>query len=450
MIFKWLRRLAAVLVILLILVGVGRLVQVYTQSQYQGERAPYLQMLGHDRVTLRWQTAGAESGVVKFGEQPGKLSNEVAESVAREKHEVRLTGLKPDTRYWYAVGSSDQVFRGGDEDHWFVTAPPPGSGTGTRIWVLGDPGYVSEMVEWVKSAGLDWMETHPRANRAPLDLVLTTGDNAYNSGKNREFQAAVFEMFGDVINKYPYWPAYGNHDARRWAFFDIFSFPEDGEVGGIASGSEHYFSFDYANIHFVFLDSEKTDRDADGEMLAWLHEDLAATKQQWLIALFHHPPYTKGGHDSDDKRDSGGRLVDMRENALPILEAAGVDLVLTGHSHVYERSHLLDCHYGYSDSLQPEMVLDRDKVFEKRSKGLAPHEGTVYTVVGSSSHTDQGPLNHPVMAIASGELGSLVIDVEGDRLDAHFINQLGEELDHFSITKGVATAPDRGDNCGKQ
>ena len=59
-------------------------------------------------------------------------------------------------------------------------------------------------------------------------------------------------------------------------------------------------------------------------MLTWLQQDLASTNQPWLIAFFHHPPYAKGSHDSD---------VDV-----------GVDLVLTGHSHCYERSYLIDGH----------------------------------------------------------------------------------------------------------
>ena len=433
-------RLAIALIALLVIVGVGRLAQIYAQSQYHGDRAPYIQMLGQDSVVLRWQTKWREKGVVRFGEQPDNLDRRAEQSGKREEHQVRLTGLKPNTRYWYSVGSDKKTFRGGDGEHWFVTAPTPGSKQATRFWVLGDPGYVGEMVEGVKEAGLEWMEEHLRPNRPLLDLILTTGDNAYKSGKNREFQRAVFEMFGDLINKYPYWPAYGNHDARRWAFFNIFTFPENGELGGVASGSENYYSFDYANIHFVFLDSEKSKRESDEKMLEWLRKDLAATRQQWLIAVFHHPPYTKGGHDSDSLRDSWGRMTDMRENALPLLEAAGVDLVLGGHSHTYERSHLLDCHYGFSDSLESSMVLDRDRSFEKRSSGLAPHEGTVYAVVGGSSKLDGGPLDHPAMALSASELGSLVVDVEGDRLDAYYINQLGEVREHFSITKGVEGA----------
>jgi 3',5'-cyclic AMP phosphodiesterase CpdA len=89
-------------------------------------------------------------------------------------------------------------------------------------------------------------------------------------------------------------------------------------------------------------------------MLTWLENDLAATDKQWIIAYWHHPPYSKGSHDSDLETWS----IEMRTNVLPILEAHGVDLVLTGHSHSYERSYLLNGHYGSSTTLTSGMVLD--------------------------------------------------------------------------------------------
>ena len=86
-------------------------------------------------------------------------------------------------------------------------------------------------------------------------------------------------------------------------------------------------------------------------MLTWLEADLAANTNEWLIAFWHHPPYSKGSHDSDWEME----LIQMRENALPLLESYGVDLVLSGHSHCYERSYFLDGHYGRSSALRPEM-----------------------------------------------------------------------------------------------
>lgn len=96
-------------------------------------------------------------------------------------------------------------------------------------------------------------------------------------------------------------------------------------------------------------------------MVSWLKKDLAQTKQQWLITFFHHPPYTKGSHDSDKKSDSGGRLIETRENILPVLERAGVDLVLSGHSHMYERSELINCHYGDSSTFNQSMIRAKAK-----------------------------------------------------------------------------------------
>ena len=126
--------------------------------------------------------------------------------------------------------------------------------------------------------------------------------------------------YKNILRNAAVWPAYGNHDARRWVFFDLFTFPTQAESGGVASGTEHYYSFDYANLHIVVLDTPASDLDDDSEMLRWLKKDLKATQQQWLISLLHHPPYTKGTHNSDKQSDSGGRMFDVRENVLPILE----------------------------------------------------------------------------------------------------------------------------------
>src|SRR5438876_172532 len=139
----------------------------------------------------------------------------------------------------------------------------------------------------------------------------------------------------------------------------------------------------------------------------------------------------------------------MRQNALPILEQGGVDLVLAGHSHSYERSFLIDGHYGTSNTLVPSMILDSGDgrptgtgAYQKSTEGPAPHQGAVYTVAGSSGHTSSGSLNHPVMFISLSVLGSLVLDVEGNRLDATFLDSGGGIRDTFTILKGGTTNPD--------
>src|SRR3989441_4738450 len=225
-------------------------------------------------------------------------------------------------------------------------------------------------------------------------------------------------------------------------YYDIFTLPKSGEAGGVASGTEAYYSFNYGNIHFVCLDSTDSNRSPSGAMLTWLKADLSANTRQWLIAYWHHPPYSKGSHDSDSESE----LEQMRQYANPILEGYGVDLVLSGHSHSYERSYLLDGHYGDSSTLTSSMIKDSGNGREDGSGaygkpvGLASHKGAVYTVAGSSGHTGGGSLNHPAMYISLNVLGSLVLDVNGSRLDAKFLNSSGSTQDHFTIKKDLGTS----------
>ena len=66
--------------------------------------------------------------------------------------------------------------------------------------------------------------------------------------------------------------------------------------------------------------------------------------RDWIVAYWHHPPYSKGTHDSDLEIE----LIEMRTHVLPVLEDHGVAVVFGGHSHSYERSYLIDGHYGSS------------------------------------------------------------------------------------------------------
>ena len=178
-------------------------------------------------------------------------------------------------------------------------------------------------------------------------------------------------------------------------------------------------------------------------MMTWLANDLAANNKEWVIAFWHHPPYTKGSHNSDTE----GALIDMRQNALPILESHGVDLVMSGHSHSYERSHLLDGHYGTSDTLTGTMTLDLGGgsesgagAYEKPAGGT--NAGAIYAVAGSSGKTSStGNLDHPAMFVSLRSLGSMILEVNGNRLDVQFIDESGNVDDNFTITKGPDTTP---------
>lgn len=416
-------------------------------------RGPYLQQVSSDRAILRWRTALPSGSRAELGLTVGSTTLVFEDTNPKTEHTLVLSGLTPQTRYYYAFGNPLDTLVGGDVDHTFVTSPGPSQSAPLRVWVIGDSGTGDANAAAVRDAFL----ASPGANDTALWLML--GDNAYENGTDANYQHAVFDLYPEILRRVPVWPTLGNHDASSASsagqlgpYYDIFTLPTAGEVGGLASGTEAYYSFDHANVHFVCLDSHDTNRNPGSAMLTWLANDLATTDRDWIVAFWHHPPYTKGSHDSDDVGDSSGRMRDMRENVLPILEAGGVDLVLNGHSHSYERSVLLDGHYGTSGSLTPAMVIDggdgnelADGAYLKSSPGPSSHEGTVYAVAGSSGKTSGGPLNHPVMTTSQNVLGSMVLDFDGGRLDAHFLRADGAITDRFTMIKGPAQDFIRGD-----
>ncbi len=412
-------------------------------------RGPYLQLLTPDSVVVRWRTADPTNSRVAFGTDPESLNGSVEQLSSGTEHELAVDGLVPNTTYYYAIGDTTLLYVGGDEEHSFRTPSVPGTRQPTRIWVLGDSGTGSSGAMAVRDSYRTF------TGDTPTDVWLMLGDNAYPNGTDSQYQSGAFDMYSDLFKKTALWPTYGNHDAfsasstgptgPTGVYYDIFTLPTAGQAGGLASATEAYYSFDYANIHFICMNSQDVDRSIGGVMLAWLELDLADTSQDWVVAFWHHPPYSKGNHDSD----TDSRMREMRERVLPILESHGVDLVLTGHSHSYERSFLLDGHYGLSDTLTSAMILDGgdgrlggDGAYEKASPGPAAHEGAVYVVAGSSGQVTTGtPLNHPAIHLSLDELGSLVLDVRGDRMDAVFLDDNGAARDTFTLIKNTAELP---------
>lgn len=439
----WLKRMAKYLALLLLALvvfyAVARLGVVYFDSRLEGQREPYIQQTTPNSVIVRWQTLQPSIGSVRVGDTLQQLDQTVTEPAATRLHRVKIDQLKADTHYYYAVSDDQGGQYGESESYHFRTAPPVGVSRPTRIWVMGDSGDAGPVLNQVRDAMVQWVAQHPRPGYPAIDVWLSLGDLAYTSATDNQFQKSLFDTFPQQLRSVALWPVYGNHDARRWTYFRLFDLPEQGEAGGVASGTESYYSFDYGDVHFVMLDSQASAKDADSAMYEWLARDLFRNKSRWLIAVFHHPPYSKGTHDSDSRRGSNAGMAAMREYIVPLLEAAGVDLVLSGHSHMYERSWLLDCHYGDSTTFGTNRIVSDginhlNTEYFKPLPG-APHSGAVYVVAGSASKVDQGPINHPALPVSLLEAGSLVIDVEGNQLTTRFINNKAEVKDMFTITK---------------
>jgi acid phosphatase type 7 len=411
-------------------------------------RGPYLQSATPDSLVVRWRTDATEGSVVRYGLAKDALTlNATAFGVGTE-HIVQLSGLQPGTRYFYSVGGAPAKETKEDDDkplkapvQAFTTPPPTGPASPTRVWVLGDPGTKNAAQLAVRDA-----YTKFSAGRA-TDLWLLLGDNAYPDGTDADYQKAIFEVYPELLRTSPVWSTLGNHDGhsansitQSGTYYDIFTLPTRGQAGGAPSGTEAYYSFDYANIHFICLDSHDTERTPDGAMMQWLKADLAGTTREWIVAFFHHPTYTKGTHDSDTE----GRLIDMRQVFLPVLEAGGVDLVLTGHSHVYERSFLIDGHYGNSSTFdatanvkQPGDGRANGSGVYRKPRGRVAHAGEVNIVAGSAGHASAKPvpLNHPAMFVSLNEAGSVVLDINDLKLDLVFLDEHGEKRDWFTIEK---------------
>ena len=403
-------------------------------------RTPYLQSATPDSIVIRWRTKTENLGSVRYGSEPNNLGNSVTEPVPTREHVLQLAHLAPSTTYFYSVGTSAETLAKG-ADCQFVTPPPPGQPKPTRIWVIGDSGVFNSGygdVISVRDAYYGFTRKHK------TDLWLALGDNAYLDGTDQEYQENFFEVFPWLLRQSPVWTTIGNHetyssDAAGWfPYLDMFTLPTAAEAGGTASGTRRYYSFDYANIHFVSLDSMTQSRGSNAPMANWLRADLAATTSPWIIAFWHHPPYSMGSHNSDYEYE----LIQMRENILPILEARGVDLVLSGHSHNYERSFLLRGHYGKSSTLLPEMILDRGSGRERETgayikplSGPLANQGTVYIVNGSGGDAEDRDGHHPAMFMDEKQMGSLVVDVNSNRMDIAFLTRNSTIADSFSIIK---------------
>ncbi len=406
-------------------------------------RRPYLQQGTPTTMTIAWRTDIATESRVRFGLDPLDLSQESTDASVATDHVIRLTSLTPSTQYYYDVGTATQPLAGGDADHYFVTSPAIGSPTAFSAWVVGDSGNGGTAQAMVRDAML------AVTGATPPDIFVHVGDMAYTVGSDSQFTDYFFAPYADILNHTVCWPSMGNHEGassdsgtQSGPYYESYVLPTAAEAGGLASGTEAYSSFDFANAHFVCLDSHDTDRSPGSGMLTWLAEDLQATDQEWLIAFWHHPPYTKGTHDSDSVGDSGRRMRDMRENILPILEAAGADLVLGGHSHIYERSFLVDGGYD-TPTTSAGRILDGgagapgSESADVKPLGLEANRGAVYVVAGhgGAGVGVGGTGDHPLMFFSEIVNGSCLLSVDANVLTLQDVQLTGFVSDGVQIIK---------------
>jgi hypothetical protein len=215
-------------------------------------------------------------------------------------------------------------------------------------WVSKHPG--SGVVEYGKSPELGCKETDPRVRRrhvvalAGLDpgstyhyrvegvggLSPTGCFRIAPAGQERHYDRRFFAPYRNLIKMVPLFPVLGNHDVRKGngaAFLENFHPPL-----GSPGSTKRYYSFDWGNTHFVALDSELYHGDRGSnpeEQRDFLERDLATTRKRWTVAFLHRSPYGSSRHGGDEK---------VREDLEPLFVKHGVDLIFSGHDHVYERT----------------------------------------------------------------------------------------------------------------
>jgi hypothetical protein len=421
-------------------------------------RGPYLQLASESGITIAWRTDGAmEKPRVVIREESGGVFQTVegAAVVARGlsgdnklntapagtvQYEATVTGLKPQTHYLYAIFDGETRLSEDDSSYGFTTHPVIGNSSSARVWVVGDSGTGN----WHQVLVARAMQEYTAAGKQPLDLFLHVGDMAYGQGTDQQFQDKFFKPYAEILRNTVCWASMGNHEGRTsdgktgiGPFYDAYVCPTKGEAGGIPSGDESFYSFDYGDIHFICLNSYDIDRSPGGKMAKWLVSDLAATKASWIIGFWHHPPYTKGTHNSDTEVE----LVEMRKYIMPILENGGVDLVLSGHSHIYERSMLIDGAYATPTTSEGVVLDDGDGKPDgdgayRKPGAVTPRSGTVAVVTGHGGALGRNAMGiSPIMRSIVLDHGSTILDITGDTLTGVMLDLRGKERDRFAIVK---------------
>lgn len=424
-------------------------------------RGPYLQMASGTGMMVRWRTDALTRSVVMYGRSVDNLSMIAEDSSLTFEHKVQINGLEPGSTYYYSIGGGlgDTLQKGAD--NYFTTLPIAGQEGSYRIGVFGDCGNNSVNQRNVRDQFIKYL------GNKNMNAWILLGDNAYSSGTDPEFQQKFFNIYKDnLLKKYPLFPSPGNHDYNDFyrfkataqsthdiAYFQNFSMPAKGESGGVPSATQAFYSFDIGNVHFLSLDSygkednETRMSDTLGAQVQWIKKDLEAyknKKRSWVVAYWHHPPYTMGSHNSDKESE----LVKIRENFIRILERYGVDLILCGHSHVYERSRLMNGHFGMEASFDSaKNNLSNSTALYDGSSNACPYikdatnnKGTVYVVTGSAGAQggQQATYPHDAMYYSYNELGGAsVLEVEGNKLELKFIAADGKIRDHFTMMKDV-------------
>lgn len=375
-------------------------------------RKPYLQSALADSISILWRTDKGTEAKVAY-KSASQEDWAFVKGITRPTNTnwvesvVTLTGLSPNTYYEYQIFVDKQQLLA--EQALYFTSPVADQDSLFSFFAVGDIG---EPVE--ESGTPDQLGKALAKYVDSVQFGLLLGDIIYPDGKSEDYDKNLFQYFGEVFPYVPTFPILGNHDWHE----PEENYMKEWKLPGHGNG--HYYSFNYGTIHFVGLDTKNGELHEYDKQVAWLEEDLANVpdKYDWKIVFLHH-----NGKSCTYKNDYEAVV-----SLYPIFEEYGVDLVLNGHAHTYERLNPMN---GKGEVVAPEAPS-----FTSITVGSG---GKLRGVGTDAKPFEPNPedCRHPGLVAASvHDWVFLKLDVQGDKLIGTAFNT--DELrgvDSFTIEK---------------
>ncbi len=268
----------------------------------------------HAEMVANFRTENPCAGEAYYRELGGSGWSIVSDTALCTLHYLVMPVLPYRQYEYYILADSDSLGL-----YTFWTAPEPGDHVDLNFCAYGDT-RTGLIAHWVIIDHIMMCD--------PM-FVTNSGDMIEDGEDTDDWDEYFSELceWHNIAQSVPYFYAMGNHDDESPYFYDAVTLPHN------PSGTEEYASWDWGRLHFVAINSE-IDYSTTSPQYEFLSADLATASENpdydFIIALVHRPFYSSGYH---------GREEDMADALEPMLIASGVDLVIQGHDHMYERTH---------------------------------------------------------------------------------------------------------------
>lgn len=288
-------------------------------------RGPYLQAAQPRAVSVAWYTDAVTEGLLQWRQEGGSWHDARDPAGPALRHEVGLPELEPGLAYEYRLfDGAGRLLVSGTSD-WFGFQAPSG---GLKMAAFGDCG----------TGGADqYAVARSLARRfGAADSALVLGDVVYPSGAETDYDAKFFAPYASLLARMAFFAALGNHDFETEAgrpYLGVFTLPRNGPAALVP---ETAYSFERGGVHFVVHDSNLPAAKLLELAGPWHVADLRASSARFRVAALHHSPWSSGENSLTPE------VVALREALTPFFARTGVDLVLAGHDHTYERTRPLD------------------------------------------------------------------------------------------------------------